>query len=96
MRRIVALFVLVAALGMLTFCTRNAKKDTAVQPSQTATPLYVVDGKEIAETAFKAIDPNSIESITVWKNAHATERFGDKGKNGVIDIITKKAMPVKE
>jgi hypothetical protein len=87
-RRIITLFALFAMLSTLTFCSTNAKKDAAVQPEK-ATPLYVVDGKEITATAFKAIDPNTIESITVWKNANATERFGSKGVNGVIDIKTK-------
>jgi hypothetical protein len=34
--------------------------------------------------------PESIESITVYKDKKATERFGAKGKNGVIVVMRKK------
>ena len=38
-----------------------------------------------------SIDPSSIESINVLKDGSAKEKYGKKGKNGVIEIITKKA-----
>ena len=36
------------------------------------------------------IDPDSIESINVLKGKSAQEKYGDKGANGVIEIVTKK------
>ncbi len=53
-------------------------------------PLYVLDNKIIAESKFKLIDPNNIESINVLKDKEATTLWGDKGKNGVVLINTKK------
>ena len=35
------------------------------------------------------VEPEEIESITVWKGEKATERYGAAGENGVIDITTK-------
>ena len=52
--------------------------------------LYIIDGKEMASGSMKDIDPNTIKSINVLKGASAEAKYGDKGKNGVIEIITKK------
>ncbi len=54
-------------------------------------PLYVLDGKIVEEKDYKDLSPTDIESITVLKDAKATAIYGDKGKNGVIIIVTKKA-----
>ncbi|HEU4609951.1 MAG TPA: M56 family metallopeptidase [Chitinophagaceae bacterium] len=55
-------------------------------------PLYIIDGKEYDAEAFKALQtkPESIESIQVWKGAKALEKFGEKGRNGVVDVKLKK------
>lgn len=53
-------------------------------------PLYVVDGK-IQETDFNlnTISPNDIQQVDVLKDASAVSKYGEKGKNGVIQITTK-------
>lgn len=51
--------------------------------------LYIVNGKEISETDFRTIQPNDIESVTVLKDKKATEKYGAKGKDGVIEIQLK-------
>ena len=54
-------------------------------------PLYVVDGKIMDKGKnLNEIDPNSIESVNVLKGKSALEKYGDKGVNGVIEIVTKK------
>ncbi|MDQ0641749.1 TonB-dependent SusC/RagA subfamily outer membrane receptor [Pedobacter sp. W3I1] len=62
---------------------------------QKAEPLYIIDGKEIAE--IKNLDQDSIQSIEVLKDSSAITLHGDKGKNGVVIITTKKpkATPKK-
>jgi TonB family protein len=52
-------------------------------------PLYILDGKELSNEEIKTIEPNTIESINVLKNASATAIYGEKAKNGVIMITTK-------
>lgn len=52
--------------------------------------LYIVDGKEMKSGSIKDIDPNTIKSINVLKGENAAKLYGEKGKNGVIEIITKK------
>ncbi|WP_290791373.1 M56 family metallopeptidase [Flavihumibacter sp. UBA7668] len=53
-------------------------------------PLYIVDGKEMSADEFKQIKPESIESIMVWKDKKAIDKYGSKGKNGVLVIELKK------
>ena len=36
------------------------------------------------------LDPNAIESVSVLKDKSATDKYGVKGKDGVIEITTKK------
>ena len=52
-------------------------------------PLVLVDGKEYTGS-LDAIDPQTIERIDVLKDPTSTETYGEKGKNGVILITTKK------
>ncbi len=53
-------------------------------------PLIVIDG--IIRSNMKQVDPSSIESITVLKDASAVAPFGLAGANGVILITTKKGQ----
>lgn len=54
-------------------------------------PLIVMDGKIMDKGKnLNEIDPNSIESVNVLKGKSAQEKYGDKGMNGVIEIVTKK------
>lgn len=53
-------------------------------------PVYIVDGKEMTGDEFKKINPETIESISVWKGEKAIEKYGEKGKYGVLDITLKK------
>jgi len=52
--------------------------------------LFVVDGKVISEDEMKAISPDKIQSINVLKGPSAEAKYGDKGKNGVVEITSKK------
>jgi len=66
-------------------------------------PLYVIDGVPYADessnlgssaltsrNALSFIDPLSIETISVLKDADATAIYGSRGGNGVVLITTKK------
>lgn len=54
-------------------------------------PLIVLDG-EIMPANFNMnnLKPENIDKIEVLKDASATAAYGDKGKNGVIVVRTKK------
>jgi TonB-dependent SusC/RagA subfamily outer membrane receptor len=53
-------------------------------------PLYLLDGIEINYNLLH-IKPEDIESIHVLKNAAAIDAYGEKGRNGVIRITSKKS-----
>ena len=40
--------------------------------------------------SMKDVDPNTIKSINVLKGENAVKKYGDKGKNGVVEITSKK------
>ena len=59
-------------------------------------PVYVVDGKVIKDVKWvKNLDPNKIASVNVLRGKSATTVYGTSGKNGVIEIITKKEGDTK-
>ncbi len=53
-------------------------------------PLMIVDGKEVEGGSIEDIDPENIETVNVYKGDKAIEEYGEKGKNGVVVIKTKK------
>lgn len=50
--------------------------------------VFVVDGVEVKN--FEGFKPNQIESVEVLKGEKATERYGDRAKDGVILVRLKK------
>jgi hypothetical protein len=69
----------------ITFVQKHEEKTTLPKDV-----LYVIDGKEMESGSMKDVDPNTIKSINVLKGENAVKKYGDKGKNGVIEITTKK------
>jgi len=51
-----------------------------------AKPLIIVDGVESSQD----INPNSVDKIEVLKDASTIQKYGEKGKNGVVLVTTKK------
>lgn len=68
---------------------------------QAGTPLYVVDGVPIdaftspitGSNTLSDIDPATIESVEVLKDAASAAIYGSRAGNGVILITTKKGRP---
>ncbi|WP_017259653.1 energy transducer TonB [Pedobacter arcticus] len=54
--------------------------------------LFIINGKDFTgdKDKLKEDIKSSIETINVLKGEAATKKYGDKGKNGVIEITTKK------
>ncbi|MCI1640625.1 MAG: TonB-dependent receptor [Bacteroidales bacterium] len=51
--------------------------------------LIVLDGVEITSSMLGNISPESIESMSILKDATATALYGSRGANGVVIITTK-------
>lgn len=52
-------------------------------------PLVIIDGKK-GDKKLEDLIPDEIHTVHVLKDQKAIEQYGEKGKNGVIEIITKK------
>lgn len=65
---------------------RNSEGADLVKFAEDKEPLYIIDGKEVE--GFVDMDPDFIVSINVLKGDSAIEKYGNKGKNGVIEIIS--------
>lgn len=69
--------------------------------TQSASPLYVVDGVAISSTGtdltsvaqtadfMATLNPNDVESVTILKDASASAIYGSRAANGVVLITTK-------
>lgn len=57
--------------------------------------LYFIDGRESNKKALDLINPNDIKSISVLKNEDAVNKYGEKGKNGVVSVVLKKEGDLK-
>ena len=58
--------------------------------SQNAEPLIIIDGKEVTKADVEALDQSKIDAITVLRGVAGSQVYGDKGKNGVVEIKLKK------
>ena len=67
--------------------TKREKTEDRLLPSDV---LYILDGKEISKDEMKGITPDKIQSMNILKGENATGKYGEKAKNGVIEIISKK------
>ncbi|WP_312076399.1 TonB-dependent receptor plug domain-containing protein [Chryseobacterium sp.] len=54
--------------------------------SNTAEPLYVIDGVVASSSEFKSLNAKTINNISILKDAAATSVYGSRASNGVIII----------
>ena len=74
--------------GVILVTTKTNISKKADSAQQKDNPLQFVDGEEVPN--IDEIELEDIESISILKDNSAITKFGDKGKNGVILITTKK------
>jgi TonB-dependent SusC/RagA subfamily outer membrane receptor len=102
------LFILAfASLSLSAFSQNEPSKIKIMQPtkqeksvgSESNQPLMILDGKILEgqnDNNLKKIDPNDIASVDVIKDKSAVAAYGEKGKNGVIVITSKKYKTFQE
>jgi len=85
--------------GEIIYDSVDLRSDTTEKPKQVQIQLYgdakltdkkpltIVDGKERSD--IHEIDPNNIASISVFKGEAALKKYGENGRDGVVEIITK-------
>jgi len=79
-------------LSAVTVKIPGDKQESGIKPY----PYVLVDGVAVDEETFKALDPNKIESVNILKDESATAVYGEKGKDGVILVVTKKENSKEE
>lgn len=52
-------------------------------------PLYFLNGKEISKEELYKIPPSALLKLNILKKEDAIKKYGDKGKNGVIEATLK-------
>tara|TARA_R110002049_G_scaffold301399_1_gene493409 strand:+ start:1710 stop:3188 length:1479 start_codon:yes stop_codon:yes gene_type:complete len=57
-------------------------------------PLIILDGKETSKSNFEKLKPEEIKTIDVWKGQIAINKYGDKAKDGAIEVTTKSVWAV--
>lgn len=76
--------------------TAQAQKDKPLQLiANKEKPLYYLDGKEFTGD-LNNLDSKKIESINVLKDQPAISKYGEKGKNGVVEIFTKTGNSISD
>jgi hypothetical protein len=76
--------------GVISVQTIDRETGAVVTPVAMADKLYIIDGKEASEKAMKKLSAFDIDRINMSKDTDVIKKYGDKAKNGVIFIYTKK------
>lgn len=75
------------------YATQNPDlKIVDTKSKKDANPLFYVDGKAITREEMNAIKPNDIKSISILKDDSAIKKYGEKAKDGVVEITLKKPL----
>lgn len=71
----------------------SPQKDESLKISNikvNASPIFVIDGKEVNKDIFQAIDPEKIEQVEVFKDEKAVALYGTRARDGVVIVTLKK------
>ncbi len=72
------------------FKTKTKDNKLYISTDAENSPLIFIDNKESTREELENLDPNIIESMNVVKGEKHTRKYGEKAKNGVIQVTTKK------
>lgn len=72
------------------FKTKTKDNKLYISTDAENSPLIFIDNKESTREELENLDPNIIESMNVVKGEKHTRIYGEKAKNGVIHVTTKK------
>jgi len=64
------------------------RQSTGDAKRQAKPPLLVIDGEVSSESALNDLDRNRIKAMNVLKGENALKKYGDRAKDGAIEITT--------
>jgi len=70
--------------------TINSNGNNETNIEHLSAKMIMIDGKEATEKDLKKLSAAEIESMSVKSGDEVTKKYGDKAKNGVVFITTKK------
>jgi TonB-dependent Receptor Plug Domain/Gram-negative bacterial TonB protein C-terminal len=90
---VIALFSFSIAVAQDTSAVKIKRNDSATLKN---TPLYLLNGIEIKQSDLNNLSPHDIEKVNVLKDSNAVKKYGNRGINGVVEIILKKEFVERE
>lgn len=77
--------------GVIELITKKAQDSGSVKyiPDNGTNPIFFIDGQKSSKEIVTATNPNDIATINVIKGGAAILKYGAKGKNGVVEVLTK-------
>ncbi len=72
--------------GVIAIITRKQKGISFNAVEGNVQPVYYLNGKKVSRETVEMMDPQQIKSVEVFKGQEAIDKFGEDGKNGVIEI----------
>ena len=82
--------VVVTGYGKKTNVKALKMNGVSVMTNGDKEPFIVIDGKTSTIDAFKKLDVKIVESISILQGDDATKKYGDKAKDGVVLVTTRK------
>jgi hypothetical protein len=82
-------FLFIFCFGML-LSGNTQQPPVSASNSDPSMPTYLVDGKITPYAQVVKINPNTIESMNVFKGAEAIKKFGNKYPHGLVMVQLKK------
>jgi len=67
--------------------TANEKLNITIEDKHQ--PLYLINTKQVSKDVIIKLDSIAIKSLTILRAEKAKEKYGRKGKNGAVEVITK-------
>jgi outer membrane protein assembly factor BamA len=92
-----------SAISGLRFSAKNIKGDSkngtdilkgndiSIDFGNTTKQMFI-DGKEASKEEVDLLNPEKIESVSMLKDEFAVKKYGEKGKNGAIEITLRKSI----
>ncbi len=63
--------------------------DHLLADEKMAKALFYINGQQVTREIALTLDPAKINRMNVYKSTDAVKKFGEKGKNGIVEISTK-------
>ncbi len=78
------------AEGNKVIAINKSKKVMVFTSDKENSPLFLLEGKEITTKEMSEIKSHLIENMSILKGEEALKKYGERGKNGVIEVTLKK------